>query len=492
MLQLPETAPQTLAFAPQVAVLSTLAAAVLALACWRLWSRLRRAERVAAGADGHERRLAELERQHLVTGKLIEGHFGFMRELYRVAGIREIPALLLKYMVWLFEPDEAVVLIRRRPAVADRDREHQLIVAASKGVLVRARTVVDLTNGPLSRVASTGVVLEETDLARDSEFQGFVPNLAVPLMVDEEILGVLALMAPRRKVPHARQLLQLFARSATLAFKNASTLNRVRSEADLDPLTGVLNRGALMALLREFAQESLATGRPLSVFLFDIDHFKSYNDANGHLPGDDCLRLLARLVADQTRADDAFGRYGGEEFLILLPGRTPEEGLLVAEKTRQLVAEYPFPYGEGQPLGRVSISGGVACLPDHATTPEEVLEAADRALYLAKSAGRNRVECGAAPGKDDLVGGAEPEPEVVRDEVDDLQRIRGIGAKYEQALADAGITRFRQIAEIDWRGIGRLAAQLGTNAERILREEWLQQARTLHAEKYGEELEPTT
>jgi diguanylate cyclase (GGDEF)-like protein len=129
----------------------------------------------------------------------------------------------------------------------------------------------------------------------------------------------------------------------------------------------------------------------LSVFLFDIDHFKAYNDTNGHVAGDRLLQDLAGLVERRTRRDDIFGRFGGEEFLVVMPETARDQALSAANKLRAAIAEQPFPFGEKQPLGCMSISGGVASYPSNGSDAEALLRAADAALYEAKRSGRNRV-----------------------------------------------------------------------------------------------------
>jgi diguanylate cyclase (GGDEF)-like protein len=404
----------------------------------------------------------------------------FVERIHDVRGLRDIPGIALDFMVKLFAPEEALVLIRRRPGVADSDREHQLIVAAAIGAHVRRGTLLNLGNGPLSLAAADGIIVERSSASdAPSEFRGFRPEFAVPMKVGSKTIGVLAVSGSKRRPFLAIRLLQFIASAAAQTYKSRSTLNRVRSEADLDSLTGILNKGALTQLLSEFAGDARKHGRPLSLFLFDLDHFKNYNDTNGHLSGDDCLRLVSRLVAERVRADDAFGRWGGEEFLLLLPGREPREACFVAEEMRQRIEEFPFPHGEEQPLGCVSISGGVACLPDHADDPEGVIGAADQALYAAKRAGRNRIEVAA---ETSLTDPSEELPDLPQEE-DDLQLIQGIGPEFSQRLRGIGVFSFRQIAELDWRGMVRLGENLGTNPERILREQWLTQARELHRKR---------
>ena len=189
------------------------------------------------------------------------------------------------------------------------------------------------------------------------------------------------------------------------------------------------------------------------------------------------------LVRDYA-ADDIFGRFGGEEFLLLLPDRDLEEAAYVAGKIRQMIEQQDFPCGEGQPGGRVTVSGGVASYPEHGRTPAEILRAADAALYRAKQAGRNRVSraLGAPIGKEQPI--ATTPIEIEGD--DDLQKIHGIGPSFAKGLSALGIKSYRQIARLDWTEMNRVATELGTRPERIIHDRWMQQARDLHHERHGE------
>ena len=147
----------------------------------------------------------------------------------------------------------------------------------------------------------------------------------------------------------------------------------------------------MLRQLDERIAEAQATQSEVAIFLFDLDHFKSYNDNNGHVAGDELLRLLTSLISDEVRTDDVFGRFGGEEFLLILPDRSLEAAGRLAEMLRQEIEGYQFPYGEWQPLGRLTVSGGVAVYPDNAQNAADLVRAADAALYDAKKAGRNQV-----------------------------------------------------------------------------------------------------
>ena len=130
--------------------------------------------------------------------------------------------------------------------------------------------------------------------------------------------------------------------------------------------------------------------RPLAVAIIDIDHFKSINDTRGHLAGDEVLRTLGAKLSSRIRSADALGRYGGEEFLLVVPGATQQLPFLPLERLQRAVAEIPFIYA-GSAI-KVTASFGVAWLTGNSDTAERLLSRADEALYSAKRAGRNRLE----------------------------------------------------------------------------------------------------
>ncbi len=155
--------------------------------------------------------------------------------------------------------------------------------------------------------------------------------------------------------------------------------------ATTDPLTGLANRRRLEEVLVERARDSRRYGRPLSVVIFDIDHFKRLNDAYGHAAGDEVLRRLMTVLRDDLRVNDVLGRWGGEEFLVVMPETRLDEAEQVANRWRTALATYPFP-----DVGMVTASFGAACY-GVGDTDETVVARADKALYLSKTRGRNRV-----------------------------------------------------------------------------------------------------
>jgi diguanylate cyclase len=175
------------------------------------------------------------------------------------------------------------------------------------------------------------------------------------------------------------------------------SLEAIRAESLTDPLTGLGNRKYFDRAIEVALQNALANGEPLSLLMFDIDHFKSFNDSYGHLTGDQVLRLVGMSLKQTIKGQDITGRYGGEEFAVVLPNTALRQALTVADHIRRAVmAKELKKKSTGEILGRVTISVGVSMLkPDDDT--DSLIERADACLYAAKRNGRNRVICEADP-----------------------------------------------------------------------------------------------
>ncbi|HTP97358.1 MAG TPA: diguanylate cyclase [Burkholderiales bacterium] len=163
----------------------------------------------------------------------------------------------------------------------------------------------------------------------------------------------------------------------------------LKESVNRDGLTGIFNRRCLESELSKEFDRCRRYGSPLSLILFDLDDFKRINDTHGHLAGDEVLRVIAQRVAKNVRSMDIFGRYGGEEFVVILPATDLDGAEAAAEKLRSIVAATPVTFGE-QRLA-VSASFGIAEAAPDLTSYEALLDRADSALYLCKSKGRNCV-----------------------------------------------------------------------------------------------------
>ena len=220
--------------------------------------------------------------------------------------------------------------------------------------------------------------------------------LCVPMILQREVLGVLNFQRPSTEAFASEEIevLTAIADQAALAVKNARLHEETVALATTDPLTGIPNRRHLFAQLDMEIARANRFGTQLSVIMFDIDHFKSFNDEAGHPAGDLVLRQVSAVMKSIIRKVDTIGRYGGEEFLLILPQVTKVEAVEVAEKLRRAVASASLevPRNSG-----ITVSGGIANLPVDATAWERLVDCADAALYAAKRSGRNQVTC-YAPG----------------------------------------------------------------------------------------------
>lgn len=167
-------------------------------------------------------------------------------------------------------------------------------------------------------------------------------------------------------------------------------LSKLNEQATTDPLTGLHNRRYLMDFLERDLKRAARSGTPVAAIILDIDYFKRINDTFGHAAGDLVLTEVARQLKRHIRGSDMVCRYGGEEFVLILPDASLDGARLRAENIRTLVESLDLKY-HGQPLGTITASLGVALFPDHAPEADSLIDAADEALYEAKRTGRNRV-----------------------------------------------------------------------------------------------------
>ncbi len=322
-------------------------------------------------------------------------------ELHAQRQIRQIPPTLVNAMVRMFRPEVAVVLVRRRSTITEPDRENRLIVAAISTAQRQMKVGMEVRfgEGPLGIAASRQRVMVRKDFEEESALSYSVSqasgqpefDVVAPMVAGDDTIGVVAISRPERHFFSEREMVEMIARLGALTWTNLEAYRNVEIAAEVDGLTGIFNKAALLVKLSEAVFDARNKGEKVSIFLFDIDKFKNYNDANGHLVGDRLLRLLAKLVRDSVRSDDYFGRFGGEEFVLVMSGRSASQAMSAAEVIRRRIEEYPFEGEATQPGGRVTISGGVACFPDDADDSVELLRNADTALYEAKNTGRNRV-----------------------------------------------------------------------------------------------------
>jgi diguanylate cyclase (GGDEF)-like protein len=168
-------------------------------------------------------------------------------------------------------------------------------------------------------------------------------------------------------------------------------VTKTHHRAITDPLTHLYNFGFFRERVDIELERARHTGDLVSLIIFDLDHFKHFNDANGHQEGNVVLVTVAEILKNTGRRGDIMARYGGEEFVALLYGASREEAARFAESVREAVQEHEFPGGQNQPGGRVTLSAGVSTFPWDASDEESLIKRADKNLYRAKELGRNQV-----------------------------------------------------------------------------------------------------
>lgn len=308
----------------------------------------------------------------------------------------------VKYLNSNLSFDEIIsAILRLTKDLADTDaielyifnkKTQGLDLIAAYGSNKKKSIEINLGDGVIGESASAKAMVSKEQIERrlpghnDENIE-----LGVPILFKTNLIGVLGVGKIKAYTGNEKRFLAMVADLAAVALQNCEYLTSAKEEAITDALTGLYNKKHFFERALEEAQKALSYNFPLSVFMFDIDHFKKYNDQNGHVEGDTLLKGLSKLLKENTRSTDTIARYGGEEFIALLPNTEKNNAILYAEKIRKVIELHPFQHREKQPLGYVSISGGVATFPLDGNTIEAIVKNADKALYESKTSGRNRV-----------------------------------------------------------------------------------------------------
>jgi diguanylate cyclase (GGDEF)-like protein len=326
----------------------------------------------------------------LIDRRFFPERHALRQRLIALAG--ELPALgkLPRMGRHLVERLTSIFLARSALLLLAHPETGLLSVLASTPERAGGDPLLALDDPGVERLRRAGRPLAAGPLA----ISGLDPEgLAVPLRSQERLIGVMAVGSKEGGRPYPAEeldLLDLLAHHVASVFENA----RLFESATYEGLTGLLRREAILEQLDRELERALRYGRPLTIAMADLDHFKQINDRHGHLAGDSLLRHIATVLAGGLRGTDWIGRYGGEEFLLVLPETGMAGAAAVAEKIRHQVQGTPVPV-DGGPPARVTISIGLAGLsggPDERKIAgRDLIAAADRSLYEAKHAGRNRV-----------------------------------------------------------------------------------------------------
>ena len=272
------------------------------------------------------------------------------------------------------------------------EKEGDLAIVASHRIANTDR----LMSGDIIREAmksrKRAIVDIPADLVVEGALVDFTPRAVwvEPLLYHDVALGAIILASASPIADEAVHFVELVNASLAVAFSNALTYDKLQQLAANDSLTGMFNRRFGMARLQEEYGRALRSGSPVGVCIFDLDHFKRVNDTYGHPTGDKVLVHVAKILRGALREGDIALRYGGEEFMAVLPGASVTDCYEIAERVRRLVAETTFQHGSN--AVSLTISGGAAAWPDFdASSAEALVRRADEALYKAKEGGRDRI-----------------------------------------------------------------------------------------------------
>ncbi len=256
-------------------------------------------------------------------------------------------------------------------------------------------------------------------------------TVCAPMIAMGGMIGVLQLSAPSAEPDNG--LLTAVVERISVAIATIRLREELGEQATRDSMTGLFNRRFLNEYLELELLRAMRDGRPLTVMMLDVDHFKRFNDTFGHKAGDLVLQEVAATLRAQTRGSDIACRFGGEELVVVSPETSCDQAMPRAEQIRKAIEDL-IVIGEGQPLGKITISIGVASAPENGYDATELLRAADEALYAAKQAGRNRVF------RATLKDGTPPSSAEQAAEEDLMAALNAVGVSSPRDAAESAVT----------------------------------------------------
>jgi len=343
---------------------------------------------------------ARLEQENQAFAEFIQALTDFTKEMDGRLDRSALPLRLLEIVDRIFLPSQILVFL------SDRKKRGSVILKESKGIGKQSGPwkEVRVGEGKVGWVAEHKTAMDQEDFVREMRMGGtnleapahfrFKVDLCAPMLADnQQIQGVISVGGIARHSKFEKRLLMTICDLGGIALMNHRLMEDQKEKANSDGLTGLVNKRFLKERLGEEIHKAEIANRPLSLFIFDLDHFKKLNDTYGHLTGDRVLQGTADVLRqpETIRETDIAARWGGEEFLVILPG-TPKEGAIkAAEKVRAALEKRRFEDEDGNPIIHVTLSGGVATFPEDGLQQTELVAAADKALYQAKKGGRNRI-----------------------------------------------------------------------------------------------------
>ena len=333
----------------------------------------------------------------------------FQRALRSRVERREALVDIIRAVSATLEPDKIAELLVERAAtwipapcwaVVSSDLSGQLSVLADRGLMPDMGPAVYAIAG---WVMQRGDEFVTADLRRDERVQdqSVATVIAFPLSCRGRRVGAIIGLdrAPSSRdpqlAPTVLRAVRVLLEPASIALDNALLLKRAEALSVTDDLTHLYNSRYLNQVLRRETKRASRSGRPLSLLFIDLDGFKSINDTHGHLAGSRALVEAAAVIRGSARETDVVSRFGGDEFALILPDTGGDGAHAVGERIRERLAAHSFLAGDGLDI-HLTASVGVATLPDAAASAEELVQAADKAMYRVKESGKNGIQVAAA------------------------------------------------------------------------------------------------
>ncbi len=352
--------------------------------------------------------LASSKTLSLFVGKLTEG----VGRLNRASlDERDVNRMISDLARAVFDPDQ--ILLYRTGADLCQEQQDELVDSdiltlvehEGLGTVPPEVASIPLGEGKIGWVAAHRVEMTRKDWQDPTRTEGVHPlpnhnslmlDLISPIIRHAgdktRTLGVLCIGRPKAKQDrNAKLMMQTISNLGSIAYSHAVSLSEMQARANYDGLTGLMIKRHFRKELGNQIIEKEHDIDDLGIFMFDIDHFKTYNDTNGHPEGDNLLREFAKVIRANLRPGDLACRYGGEEFIIAMPSADAEATYRAAERIRVAIEAHRFPCEESQPKGTLTISGGVSAYPMDGKDGDELIRHADEALYDAKRTGRNKI-----------------------------------------------------------------------------------------------------
>jgi diguanylate cyclase (GGDEF)-like protein len=298
-------------------------------------------------------------------------------------------------------------------APAEDSPDYTLVVGAGFPPDWPGHVRVHADEGILGMALQKKMVVSRTDResssgrrpsSRSLEDMGVSPDFVAPIFGTSGTVGALVVAGCPFPPEEERIHLSMLSDLLSMALQNAVLSDPTRDGKWVDPLTGVSNRIHFLQRFESEIRRTESYRQALALFMFDIDEFKKINDTHGHHAGDVVIRKMAEIVRKNTRGYDLVGRYGGDEFMVLITSTTEEQAAAFAENLREKVSATGIGIPGTEDPVRITISGGLAMFPAHGQSTPELFQAADAALYEAKRQGRNRILVATSVG----LGGGSP------------------------------------------------------------------------------------